>query len=76
MFVAEMAKKRYHHDYTDGELVRDTQYQETFVFSDSCDGFRAQYHGQHLRRATDAERDEFRELEKQMAAGSTVNKAP
>lgn len=52
-------KKRYEHDYLDGELVRDLEYNETFVFRDKTDGFRAQMNPKMLRRANEEEKREF-----------------
>jgi len=56
-----VSKKRYSHDYVDGELVRDLEQELTFVFTDRYDGFRAQMEPAKLRRANQAEKDVFAE---------------
>jgi hypothetical protein len=43
---------RYNHNFNDGDMVRDTEYMETFIFSDRSDGFRAQENPDKLRHAT------------------------
>lgn len=48
--------KRYQHDFNDGDIVTDTEYNETFVFSDRTDGFRAQQNPGKLRLATEEEK--------------------
>jgi hypothetical protein len=52
-------KKRYTHAYLDGQLVRDLEYETTFVFTDRADGFRAQHHPEKMRPANEQERLEF-----------------
>lgn len=34
--------KTYNHNFNDGDIVHDTEYKETFVFTDRADGYRAQ----------------------------------
>lgn len=54
-------KKRYLHDYVDGELVRDLALNETFVFMDKHSGFTAQSDPQRFRRANEEEKRVFAE---------------
>ncbi|HRH68879.1 MAG TPA: hypothetical protein PLB89_05160 [Flavobacteriales bacterium] len=54
-----MSKKRYNHPYTDGELVRDLEHNETLVFFDRLSGHRAQTYPEKMRRANAEEVAEF-----------------
>ena len=66
-----MAKaKRYDHPYVNGQLVHDTHFNETFVFHDVKDGFRAHYHPDKLRPATP---DEAAAYERKVANQPLVN---
>lgn len=47
---------RYNHKFKDGDVVHDTQYNETFVFSDSADGFAAENNPNRFRLATESEK--------------------
>mgnify|MGYP003403027259 CR=1 FL=1 len=47
---------RYNHKFKDGDVVHDTQHNETFVFSDSADGFAAENNPDRFRIATEAEK--------------------
>lgn len=50
----------YIHPFTEGDLVRDTEFGETFVFADRIDGRRAQQHPEKVRMATPAEAEQFK----------------
>lgn len=54
-----MATKIYKHDFNNGDIVRDIEHNETFVFEDRVDGFRAQTNPDKLRLATEEEKKEF-----------------
>lgn len=62
--LCTVKKKRWTHPYVDGELVRDVEYNETFVFSDRLDGFRAQHHPEKMRAATEDEKAAFERYER------------
>jgi hypothetical protein len=47
------------HDFTDGDLVVDTQLRETFVYSHKKDAHRAKFIPKALRHATEAERKAY-----------------
>ena len=51
----EAKEKRYNHNFNDGDIVTDTEYKETFVFSDKSDGYRAEMNPDKLRIATEKE---------------------
>jgi hypothetical protein len=48
------------HPFTDFDLVRDTEFGETFVFNETVDGLRARSHPGSLRKATPQEAQAFR----------------
>jgi capsule polysaccharide modification protein KpsS len=52
-------EKFYKHNFNNGDIVRDTEHNETFVFEDRVDGYRAQFHSEHLRLATEEEKKAF-----------------
>ncbi len=47
------------HPFTEGDLVRDTVHNETIVFADRIDGYRAQQIGVKMRLATAEEAAQF-----------------
>lgn len=55
-------KNRYVHPYVDGELVRDRELNETFVFMDKHSGFSAQTYPRRFRRANEEEKNAFRQF--------------
>ncbi len=52
---------RHNHKFKDGDVVHDTQYNETFVFSDSADGYAAESTPNRFRLATEAEKQAMNE---------------
>lgn len=50
----------HNHNFKDGQIVRDTQHQETFIFEDKRDGFKAE-HTDVFRLATEQEKKVFNE---------------
>jgi hypothetical protein len=50
---------RYNHKFEDGQIVRDTEYSETFEFSDRIDGYRAEAAPEKLRLAYEDEVQQF-----------------
>lgn len=48
--------KRYNHPFNDGDIVTDTEFNETFEFKDRTDGYRAQENPTKLRLATEEEK--------------------
>lgn len=61
LFCIVKKSKRYLHNYVDGELVRDVEMNETFVFRDKSDGFAAQHFPARFRVATAEEKTAFAE---------------
>lgn len=60
MLLRTMATaKRYNHPYIDGQLVHDVQFNETYLFRDKKDGFRAQHYPDKIRLATAEEAAAF-----------------
>ena len=50
---------RYRHNYKDGDIIRDVEFNETFEFSDSSDGFKAQEKPHTFRFATEQEKMDY-----------------
>ena len=55
----------YKHKFKDGQIVRDTEYNETFKFKDRMDGFIAQENPTKLRLATQEEAEQLINTQKQ-----------
>lgn len=49
-------KKFYKHNFSDGDIVTDTEFREIFVFEDKRDGLRAQLNPDVIRLATEEEK--------------------
>jgi hypothetical protein len=54
-------KKRFKHNFSDGDIITDTEFREIFVFEDKRDGLRAQLCSQYLRPATEKEKKLLKE---------------
>jgi len=51
-----MSKNRYKHNFNDGDIVTDLQYNEVFIFNDKTDGYKAENKPNTFRLATDEEK--------------------
>ena len=47
---------RFKHNFKDGDIVIDVDFNEVFVFSDSRDGFKAEFKPETFRLATEDEK--------------------